>query len=42
MTIKAAFKLPAKAPKETINSFLGAFSMINIVMRNYGANAVKW
>ena len=40
--VKTAFKFPAKGSKETINSFLGAFNMQNIVMKNYGSNAVKW
>ena len=42
MTVKTAFKFPAKASKETVNSFLGVFNMGNIVMRNYGSNAIKW
>jgi len=41
-TVKTAFKLPAKGSKECVNSLLGAFNMRHIVLRSYGANALKW
>ena len=41
-TVKQAFKIPQRGSKDVVNSFLGNFNMQNIVLKNYGSNAIKW